>query len=77
MENSKGQLILGKKGVGMIVYSNSGAVNVDMNGWSGSYRATWISPGDGKEIKTETIESGNNIAMTGSSRSPVILWIYK
>src|SRR5205085_464325 len=74
---AKGQWVLGKKDVGYIFYSNSGSVNVDMNGWSGSYKATWINPKDGKEIKTETIESGKNIEMKSGSTSPVVLWIYK
>jgi hypothetical protein len=47
-----------------------------MSGWSGSYKATWINPKDGKEIKTETI-GGGNIEMKSGSSSPVVLWIYK
>ena len=73
--NNSRQWILEKKGVGMIIYSNSGSVNADMNGWTGSYKATWIDPRDGKEIKNETIDSGKNIEM--KSGSEVILWVHK
>ena len=76
-QSAKGQWVLVKKGVGYIFYSNSGTVNVDMNGWSGSYIATWINPKDGKEIKTETIDGGKNIEMKSGSTSPIVLWIYK
>lgn len=75
--NIKGEWMLRKKGVGYIIYSNSGSMNVDMNGWSGTYKATWIDPKDGKEIKTETISGGKNIEMKSGSSSQVVLWIHK
>ena len=76
-QSAKGQWGLVKKGIGYIIYSSSGSVNVDMSGWSGSYKAAWIDPKDGKEIKTETMDGGKNIEMKSGPGSPVVLWIYK
>jgi hypothetical protein len=61
---------------GYIIYG-SGSIKLDLTKSPVAFKASWIHPNNGSQIKLETIEGGKNIEFKSPKDGPVILWLYK
>ncbi|MEO8405631.1 MAG: DUF6298 domain-containing protein [Chitinophagaceae bacterium] len=59
----------------IIYINNNDAIQVDMTGAKGNYKATWFDAKNGSVKKEEKIRAGKNISLTPPAGGSSILWI--
>ncbi|HEU5364475.1 MAG TPA: DUF6298 domain-containing protein, partial [Hanamia sp.] len=73
--SNPGEYILAKKD-GYIVYGK-GTMKLDLSKSSGQFKASWIDPQNGKEIKLQEVNGGKIIDLKCPADNDVILWLHK
>ncbi|MBE7169408.1 MAG: pectate lyase [Williamsia sp.] len=69
-------MLSGKEGT--IVYLAQGATaQLDLSKQSGAYKETWISAGNGKEIKSATGKGGQPIELKNPQQGAALVWVHK
>ena len=72
------QFVLGKKGTGYIIFSESKKVKIDLSDDKDSYELRWINPSSGEIIHDKKmIEGGKLIEVEGAMESGVVVWLVK
>lgn len=78
-ENSgQKQFVLGKKGIGYIIFCESENVKIDLSDDKSNYQLKWINPSTGEILKSEIQLTGGTVS---SNKAPfegaVVAWILK
>jgi hypothetical protein len=73
--SDKTMMLAGKDGY--IVYASGSPTSLDLSKSIGAYKATWINTKEGREIKLETIEGGQNVQLTNPQNGAAVVWLHK
>lgn len=72
------QYVLGKKGIGYIIFCESGNVKIDLSDDKSNYQLKWINPSTGEILKSEIQLTGGTVS---SNKAPfegaIVAWILK
>ncbi|WNH11213.1 DUF6298 domain-containing protein [Thalassobellus suaedae] len=71
------EYVLGKKGLGYIVFSSNSEVKMPLNNDSNTYKLDWINPATGELIKTNTILKDITATLKSPIRGEVVAWLHK
>ncbi len=77
-ETSNDQYILGKRGFGYIVYSNSNEIKIDLSGDKKNYQLAWIDPVSGELTNaSKSVRGGQLIELRSETKKPIVAWLFQ
>ena len=79
MENPNSQqYVLGKKGTGYIIFSESGKLKIDLLTDQNNYKLKWINPSTGEIIQLKIrVSGGTAMSINAPFEGAAVAWIYK
>ncbi|MFL1011650.1 DUF6298 domain-containing protein [Flavisericum labens] len=75
-DNSK-SYVLGKKGLGYIVFTENEKINLDLKSDNGAYRLYWINPKTGEVIPTNMVVDNSTKSINSPEEGPIVAWLRK
>lgn len=72
----KKQYLLGTKGTGYIIFSQTSSVKIDLSGDTKNYQLDWIHPSTGEIIRTHSTVTGKTTVVTAPFDGPAVAWLH-
>lgn len=72
------EYVLGKKGMGYILFSESGKLKIDLSDDKNNYTIKWINPSTGEiTLSKKNISGGRTSSVESTFDVPVVAWLIK